>query len=129
MGRRRGSKTRTTEVRVAAVRLVGAGVAQRAVAEAFDVDPSTVSRWCRLAREGGLNALARRPVTGRPRKLSNRALTELPRLLMDNPSVYGLRGRRWNLARVTDLIQRRYGVSYHPSHVGRLLRFLHVRLD
>lgn len=104
-------------------------MAQRAVAEAFDVHPSTVSRWCTLASEGGLNALARRPVTGRPRKLSTLALGELPHLLEDAPSHHGVEGRRWNLARVAQLIRRRYGVIYHPSHVSRILRSLHVTLD
>ncbi|MFQ6013228.1 MAG: helix-turn-helix domain-containing protein [Thermoplasmata archaeon] len=129
MGRRRGARTQPTELRIAAVRLVRAGVAQQAVAGAFDLHPSTVSRWCRLAREGGLNALARRPVTGRPRKLSDQALRELPGILRDPPSVHGLAGRRWTLSRVTALIHGRYGVRFHPSHVGRILRSLHVELD
>ncbi|MFQ5907747.1 MAG: helix-turn-helix domain-containing protein [Thermoplasmata archaeon] len=128
MGRRKGARTRPTELRIAAVRLVRSGVAQCRVAEAFDVDPSTVSRWCRLARTGGLNALARRPVTGRPRKVSDQALRELPLLLADDPSTHGLPGHRWNLSLVTELIMQRYGVRYHPSHVGRLLRSLRVEL-
>ena len=129
MGRRPGSRTRPTELRIAAVRLVRAGVAQRSVAEAFDVHPSTISRWCALARKGGLNALARRPVTGRPRKLSNEALMELPRLLEKPPSGDTHVGRRWNLTRVRDLIQVRFGVTYHPSHISRILRTLHIRID
>ncbi|MFQ5985776.1 MAG: helix-turn-helix domain-containing protein [Thermoplasmata archaeon] len=128
MGRRAGSQTRPTEVRIAAVRLVRAGVPQKAVAEAFEVHPSTVSRWCRLARTGGLNALARRPVTGRPPKLSPAALKELPRLLETPPSTLGFPARRWSLALVSDLIRRRYGVAFHPSHVGRVLRSLNVKL-
>ncbi|MFQ5918920.1 MAG: helix-turn-helix domain-containing protein [Thermoplasmata archaeon] len=129
MGRRTGSRTRSTELRIAAVRLVKAGVAQRSVAEAFDLHPSTVSRWCSLATKGGLNALARRPVTGRPRKLSNEALLELPRLLKAPPSEHGLPGRQWKLTTARDLIHKEYGVTYHPSHVSRLLRSLRIRLD
>jgi transposase len=55
-------------------------------------------------------------------------MQELPLLLADDPSTHGLLGRRWNLSLVTELIRRRYGVRYHPAHVGRLLRSLHVRL-
>lgn len=128
MGRRIGSRTRPTELRVAAVRLVRAGVPQKAVAEAFDVHFSTVSRWCRHAREGGLDALARRPVTGRPPKLAPRHLAELSRLLQAPPSEYGLPGRRWSLALVTRLIEDRFDVHYHPSHVSRILRTLNVHL-
>ncbi|MFQ5552211.1 MAG: helix-turn-helix domain-containing protein [Thermoplasmata archaeon] len=129
MGRRLGSQTRPTEIRIAAVRLVRAGVPQKAVAEAFEVHSSTVSRWCRLARTGGLNALARRPVTGRPPKLSPSALRELPRLLASPPSTQGVHARRWNLTLVGDLLQCRYGVKFHPSHIGRVLKSLNVKID
>ena len=30
----------------------------------------------------------------------------------------------WTCPRVADLIRARFGVSYHPDHIGRLLRSL-----
>ncbi|HKZ98160.1 MAG TPA: helix-turn-helix domain-containing protein [Thermoplasmata archaeon] len=121
MARTKGARTRTFDVKVAAVRLLRSGMAQAAVAEAFDVDPSTVSRWWALARRGGANALMRRPVSGRPRKLPLKDLTRILAVLREKPSRHGFPGSRWSPRHVAQLIRRETGVSYHPSHVSRLL--------
>ena len=122
MARTPGARTATPQVRIAAVRLVRSGMTRSAVARAFGLDPSTVSRWWRLSRTGGSNALLRRPVPGRPRRLQASQVRQLGPYLKRPPSAVGLAGPRWTLALVADLIRRLYGVSYHPSHVSRLLK-------
>ena len=37
---------------------------------------------------------------------------------------FGFRGDVWTQPRVAQLIKRIFGVSYHPAHVGRLLKQL-----
>src|SRR2546425_13359241 len=128
MARTHGAKTKSTDVKIAAVRLVRSGMSQTAVASAFAVHPSTVSRWWRLARTGGANALARRPVSGRPSKLPPKELRRLAALLGQPPSQHGLEGHRWTLALVAELIRRTFGVTYHPSHVWRLVHGPGIRL-
>jgi len=127
MARAHGSQNAPTQVKVAAVRLVRSGMTQAAVAGAFGVDPSTVSRWRRLARSGGANALAPRPVSGRPPKLSRKDLGHLAALLKRPPEAFGLRGPRWTASLAADLIRKMHGVHYHPSHVWRLLRVHRAR--
>ena len=112
------------EIKVAAVRLARSGMSLSAVASGFGVHPSTVSRWWQLARQGGLNALLRKPVPGRPRKVTSTQLRSLVLRMGKTPEANGLAGRRWTARRVADLIRREYGVSYHPSHVWRLLQSL-----
>jgi len=123
-----GAKTKSVDVKIAAVRLVRSGMPQTGVAAAFGVHPSTVSRWWRLARTGGANALARRPVSGRPPKLPPKELRRLATLLGQPPSQQGLLGHRWTLVLVAELIRRTFGVTYHPSHVWRLIHDQGIRL-
>jgi len=122
MSRTRGARNAPVQVKVAAVRLVNSGMAQRAVASAFGVAPSTVSRWRALARKGGLNALMRHPVAGRPRKLPERNLRRLLLRMGATPAAHGLPPGGWTTRRVAELIRREYGIVYHPSHVWKLLR-------
>src|SRR6266699_1307932 len=35
---------------------------------------------------------------------------------------HGFRGSMWSTTRVAELIKKRFGVSYHPSHMSGLLR-------
>lgn len=128
MGRTPGARTRSLDEKLAAVRQVRSGAAQAEVARDHGVHPSTVSRWCRRAREGGLNALARRPVSGRPPKLPPSARKRLQVRLRSPPDGTGDAAEGWTLAKVAALIQREFGVDYHPGHLSRLLRALRIRV-
>ncbi len=35
---------------------------------------------------------------------------------------FGFRGDVWTQPRVAKLVERKFGVSYHPGHVGRILK-------
>jgi transposase len=72
------------------------------------------------AREGGPEALRRRPPPGAPPRLTPAQLAQLPGLLERGPEAYGFRGQLWTRGRIAAVIQLVFGVSYHPRHVGRL---------
>jgi transposase len=72
------------------------------------------------AREGGPEALRRRPPPGAPPRLTPAQLAQLPELLARGPEAYGFRGQLWTRGRIAAVIQLTFGVSYHPRHVGRL---------
>jgi transposase len=46
----------------------------------------------------------------------------LPRLLERGPEAYGFRGALWTEGRIAQVIRQSFGVSYHPAHVGRILK-------
>jgi transposase len=100
------------------------GWAQRQIAEALGVSEGAVSQWMTRARDVGPEALRRRPRPGAPRRLSPEQLARLPELLHRGPTAYGFRGELWTRSRVAAIIRREFGVSYHPRHVGRLLKTL-----
>jgi len=43
------------------------------------------------------------------------------RLLFKGPMAQGYRTNLWTTARIAELIERQFGVSYHPDHIGRLM--------
>lgn len=129
MPRTPGAKTSTVSTRVSAVRLVRSGFSQTRAARDLGVSQSAVSRWVRLARTGGLNALSRPQRSPRQRRLAPEGLKALRRLLRKPPEAYGLRGGGWTVAKIADLVRRELCVRYHPSHVWKVLRAHGVRYD
>jgi transposase len=115
------SPTNWKEVRrLQAWHLKQQGWSQRQIAEALGVSQGAVSQWMTRAREGGPEALRRRPPPGAPPRLTPAQLAQLPELLARGPEAYGFRGQLWTRGRIAAVIQLTFGVSYHPRHVGRL---------
>ena len=116
----RSSHTWKEARRLQAWKLKQHGWSQCQIAEALGVSEGAVSQWMKRAREGGPEALRRRPPPGAPRRLSAEQLARLPALLHRSPEAYGFRGQLWTRGRIAAVIQLEFGVSYHPRHVGRL---------
>ena len=100
------------------------GWSQRQIAEAVGVSEGAVSQWMTRAHEEGPEALRHRPPPGAPRRLSANQLTRLPALLQRGAEAYGFRGQLWTRRRVAEVIRLKFGISYHPVHVGRLLKVI-----
>lgn len=92
------------------------------IAEALKVSAGAVSGWLKRAREGGAEALRRRPAPGPTPKLAAERRAALPTLLARGAEAYGFVGDVWTTKRVAAVIKRAFGVSYHPAHVSRLVR-------
>ena len=56
--------------------------------------------------------------------MSRDQLTELRGLLDQGAEAFGFLGAVWTSSRVTAVIKRWFGVTYHRAHVSRLLREL-----
>jgi transposase len=98
------------------------GWKQNAIARALGVTPGAVSQWIKRAREEGPESLRRRVASGPRPRLSAEQRRQLPQLLAQGAEAYGFRGAVWTRARVAEVIQREFGVTYDVSHVGRILR-------
>jgi transposase len=98
------------------------GWPQRQIAAALGVSEAAVSQWMKRGRDGGPQALRHRPPAGAPRRLAAEQLARLPDLLHRGPEAYGFRGQVWTRGRVAAVLRLEFGVSYHPVHVGRLLK-------
>src|SRR5215207_1338886 len=120
MSRPLGTAEELERRRRRAVELVEAGEARATVARVLGVHPKTLGRWLRQARKPG--GLAARPAPGRPPGLNDLQLGQLEQLLLDGPRAHGWKNALWTAPRVARLIERFFGVTYHPEHVRRLLK-------
>ena len=105
-------------------RLLLQGRKLRDVAEACDVDISSVKRWKAAIREGGLGALASAGSSGRQAKLSSGQEARLKDILLSGPVLAGYRNDLWTCSRVAKVIEDCFGVRFHRAHVWKILRRL-----
>jgi transposase len=103
-------------------KLLQQGKGVREVARLVDAAPSSVSRWKQALEEGGLEALKAKPHPGRSPRLSTEQKERLRTTLLAGPRAAGFATDLWTLARVTQVIERTFGVKYHPGHVWYILR-------
>lgn len=92
------------------------------IAAALGVTRGAVSQWWKRAQEEGPEGLRRRTAPGRIPRLTLEQRAQIPGLLALGPEAQGFRGALWTEGRIAEVIWRRFGVRYHPSHVGRILR-------
>jgi transposase len=85
---------------------------------------SSVKRWKRAWKEGGVAALAAKPHPGPKPKLSSDQKQELVAILRRGPAAAGYRTDLWTCARVAEVVRKEFRVSYHPDHLGRILHDL-----
>jgi transposase len=100
------------------------GWSGRVIAQALNVTPGAVSQWLKRAREGGAQALVHRLPPGPSSKLTAAQKAALVRLLEQGAEAHGFLGDVWTTKRVATLIQRAFGIRYHPASMSRLLREL-----
>jgi transposase len=86
------------------------------------VAPATVSRWKRALEAGGVEALRARPHPGRLPKLSVEQKRELEGILLKGAQAAGFPTDLWTLGRVALVIEREFGVKYHPRYVWHILK-------
>ena len=118
--RPKGTPAELERRRRRAVELVEQGESPTVVARILGVTPSSLHRWRRMARKPhGLDA---RPVPGPAPGLSDWQLRKLERLLLQGAKKHGWPNQLWTAQRVTRLLRERFGISYHPEHVRKILK-------
>lgn len=96
----------------------------RRIARVLGVSLSSVKRWKAAWQTGGVKALAAKPHPPRATKLSEKQKLQLVRLLLAGPRAAGFRTDLWTCARVAAVVRKRFGVRYHPDHLGRIMHDL-----
>lgn len=94
------------------------------IADLVGVHLSSVKRWKRAWDAGGVKALAAKPHPGPAPKLSVKQKEKLVALLTAGPLAAGYRTDLWTCDRVAEVVRKKFRVSYHPDHLGRILHDL-----
>jgi transposase len=103
-------------------KLLRAGrLSQAEIGRQLGVSRATVSDWAKRLAAGGLRALKRRKVPGRPARLTTVEQRMLLRQLKRGALAAGFATDRWTLRRIGQVIEREFGVHYHVSSLHRLL--------
>ena len=120
--RPQGSPAELERRRRQTIELLAREVPVHVVAERLGVDRRSVRRWKRAYRRHGRAGLQAQPASGRPAKLTARQRQTLMRWILAGPEVAGYRTALWTCRRIAQLVRARFAVTYHPDHIGRLLR-------
>ena len=95
------------------------GESPTTIARVLGVHVTSIHRWRRLARSP--RGLAAVPHPGPTPRLDASQLHQLEALLVQGAKHHGWHNELWTAARVAALIQRHFGVAYHPEHVRKIL--------
>jgi transposase len=118
--RPKGSAAELERRRHRAVQLVDAGERPSLVARILGVTRSSLSRWRCLSRQP--DGLLAKPALGPKPRLTDAQLLTLEVLLNQGALAHGWANHLWTAKRVAVLIQRHFGVHYHPEHVRKILK-------
>jgi transposase len=70
---------------------------------------------------GGLAGLHDRPRSGRRPRLDEEQRAALRQMVLDGPEVEATGVSTWTLAELCREVEERWGVSYHPGHMSKLM--------
>jgi transposase len=107
--------------RLAAARLLAQGLNQSEVGRLLKVSNQAVSQWASLLRGKGEGALRQAERAGRQPRLTAQQKAQLEQRLLAGPEQLGYDTNLWSSERVAELIEREFGVRYHPGHVWKIL--------
>lgn len=112
------------EFRLLALRRVREGEKPSEVVKSLGMNRTSIYRWLKAAagRGKGERALASRPATGRPTKLTSAQRAQVFRWINGrDPRQYGLDFGLWTRQITATLIEQKFGVCMGVTAVGRML--------
>ncbi|MFE4968963.1 winged helix-turn-helix domain-containing protein [Streptomyces sp. NPDC056660] len=116
-----GERARRERVRLEAADLIEAGASEREVAGRFRATRMSANRWRRALASGGRQALASKGPGGARCRLDTGQLRLLEMVLDAGPVAFGWSDRCWTLARIAEIVRRRFGVEYTLAGLDLLL--------
>ncbi len=98
------------------------GIRQAEIARRLRVSRQSVSRWLRIHRKKGVEALRRKPRPGRPTKLTLFQRRTLLQVLARGAEQAGYSTQLWTAGRIRKVVRDRFGVCLHVNHVPKMLK-------
>jgi transposase len=104
-----------------AVELIKQGESPDDIAHFLSCGRSSVSTWRKLDRQAP-ERLAAKPHPGPTPRLTDAQLKELEALMLQGAKAHGWRTHLWTAARAAELIERHFGIRFHPEHARKILK-------
>ena len=101
--------------------MVRKGKSAREVGRLVGVGSGSVSRWLKMYKEKGEEGLDPKPNAGSKPLLNAKQREKLAEYLLRGPRAHGYDTELWTLARIAEVIEDRFGISYHPCSVWKVL--------
>jgi transposase len=114
--------------RLHGVLLVAQGMTCPEVARLLGDAPRSVEYWVHHFDQEGLAGLTEGDRSGRPRRLDEKHLKEINRVLREKPSDAGMRVNLWDGKTLSAWIEKTYGIQLGVRQCQRLFRQLEFRL-
>ena len=112
-----GTAADLQERRIKVVKWITDGtVSKKEAAKRANVSIRAIDKWLEKYKDRGITGLA--PIPAKP---PNRKLTD-KQILLKGAVHSGFEEDLWNCPRIAAVIKKKLSVSYHPQHIGRLLR-------
>jgi len=122
--RLKGSSAVLLARRMKAIKLLDEDLSLNEIARMIGCNASSVMRWRDRWLAGGEDGLQVRVSPGRPSRMSRAEKRRLLRCLVRGPLEFGWTTDIWTTRRIVTLIKNEFGISYHFTHVARLLHAL-----
>jgi transposase len=113
------------EIRIRAVQRVEAGESPEDVIRTLGFARTVIYNWLATYREGGIDALRAKPISGRPSKMTGRQLEWVYKTVTGkNPLQLRFEFALWTRSMIRELIREKFGVRLSEVSVGRMLHKL-----
>jgi len=121
-GRKLDHKSREA-IRIRAVQQVESGESPEVIVKALGFHRSRIYDWIAKYREGGIEALKTKKITGRPALLNGKQVKKLYDLLIDkNPLQLKFEFALWTRDMIREVIKDKFNLKLSAVSVGRLLK-------
>ena len=110
--------------RIRAVRLVRQSRRVFEVAQKYGVTIQAVHRWVKAYDQGGQKALKSKGKSGAQSRLTVPQQRKLLKELLRGAQAHGYSSDLWTQGRIAAVCKKKFGVSYHFNHIGKLLKAL-----
>jgi transposase len=98
------------------------GMGIREVARIVKASPSTVLGWKRVLEENGRDGLKPKPPKTPEPRLGAEQKAQLAEILLRGARAAGYPTELWTLRRIAEVIEKEFGVKYHPGHVWKIMK-------
>jgi transposase len=120
--RPKGSATELEARRRRAIELLDKGMTPTQVSASIGVARQTVQKWKAWVRDGGKRALKAVPQHVKTCRLSPDQQKELGKIIEAGAAAAGFETDLWTTARLAEVIEKKFKITYNADHLGRLLR-------